>query len=412
VDAVRPVYALLDRCAQLVESRDDAALVVRDDQPHGHEALGEALGDPGSQGVQPLPASSGDLERAREAIREPSAPQRVDPVDLVHNELDRELGRADLVKDRLDRGNRLVQPLVCHRGVGDVENELGGKRLLEGGGEALDQLVRKAADESDRVGDEVAAPVVVEAPRRRVECLEEPVVHRDVGVGQGVQEGRLAGIGVAGEGDHGRVASLPGLPLRLAPALKPPQALPEHADSSPRQPAVGLELRLARAARPDPTSEPLEMLPHAAHPREVVLELGELDLELSFGRHRVLGEDVEDELRPVDDTQLELVLEPPLLARVEIVVHDQRLGVRVADGTAELGKLSLAHVRAGIGGRPALNELADGYYTRRAEELAKLGQLVLDIRALRHDGSEEAALGLGPWRGIRLALTHGWIMPA
>jgi hypothetical protein len=126
----------------------------------------------------------------------------------------------------------------------------------------------------------------------------------------------------------------------------------------------------------------------------------------------VLGEDVEDELRPVDDTQLELVLEPPLLARVEIVVNDQRLGLCVADGTAELGELSLADVCAWVRSCPTLNELADGRHARRAEELAKLGQLVLDIRALRHDGSEEAALGLGPWRGIRLAVAHGWIMPA
>jgi len=43
------------------------------------------------------------------------------------------------------------------------------------------------------------------------------------------------------------------------------------------------------------------VLPQAAHPREVVLELGQLDLELALGARRVLGEDVEDQLRPVDD---------------------------------------------------------------------------------------------------------------
>ena len=57
------------------------------------------------------------------------------------------------------------------------------------------------------------------------------------------------------------------------------------------------------------------MLPHAAHAREVVLELRELDLELSLGRRRVLGEDVEDQLRPVDDARVERVLEEPLLRR-------------------------------------------------------------------------------------------------
>ena len=57
------------------------------------------------------------------------------------------------------------------------------------------------------------------------------------------------------------------------------------------------------------------MLPHAAHAREVVLELRELDLQLPLGAPRVLGEDVEDQLRAVDDARAELVLERPLLRR-------------------------------------------------------------------------------------------------
>ena len=73
------------------------------------------------------------------------------------------------------------------------------------------------------------------------------------------------------------------------------------------------------------------MLPQAAHARQVVLELRELDLELALGAPRVLREDVEDQLGPVDDTQLERVLEASLLARVEVVVDDQRLGARAGD---------------------------------------------------------------------------------
>ena len=70
-------------------------------------------------------------------------------------------------------------------------------------------------------------------------------------------------------------------------------------------PAVALELRLTRAARADAAAEPLEVLPHAAHARQVVLELRELDLELALGADGVLGEDVEDQLRAVDDPCVE-----------------------------------------------------------------------------------------------------------
>ena len=72
---------------------------------------------------------------------------------------------------------------------------------------------------------------------------------------------------------------------------------------------VALELRLAGAAGADAAAQALEVLPHAPHPRQVVLELRELDLELPLGADGVLGEDVEDQLRPVDDTGRERVLE-------------------------------------------------------------------------------------------------------
>ena len=63
-----------------------------------------------------------------------------------------------------------------------------------------------------------------------------------------------------------------------------------------------------------------------AHPRQVVLELRELDLELPLGADGVLGEDVEDQLRAVDHARLERVLEIPLLRRIELVVDEEALG--------------------------------------------------------------------------------------
>jgi hypothetical protein len=41
------------------------------------------------------------------------------------------------------------------------------------------------------------------------------------------------------------------------------------------------------------------VLPHSPHPRQVVLELCELYLQLAFGTHGMLREDVEDQLGPV-----------------------------------------------------------------------------------------------------------------
>ena len=153
------------------------------------------------------------------------------------------------------------------------------------------------------------------------------------------------------------------------------------------------------------------MLPHPPHPREVVLELRQLDLELALGAARVLGEDVEDQLRAVDHARLEQVLEPPLLARDELVVDEQRLGVRIRECTLQLVELSLADVRGRIGTHPRLHERRDGIDARRPGQLADLGELLLGIGSLRQHGDDEPTLRFRPGGGIGLA-SHRTIMTA
>ena len=88
-----------------------------------------------------------------------------------------------------------------------MQDEVGDERLLERRREALDELVRQAADEADRVGDEVAAA------RRARSRASSGRASRTAGrrprrlrVGERVQERRLAGVRVAGERDRRRVA--------------------------------------------------------------------------------------------------------------------------------------------------------------------------------------------------------------
>ena len=154
------------------------------------------------------------------------------------------------------------------------------------------------------------------------------------------------------------------------------------------------------------------MLPHPPHPRKVVFELRELDLKLALGCDRMLREDVEDELGAIDDAELELVLETPLLPRIEVVVDDQRFRFRHKDGRFQLGELSLAHVGARLRCRTALHELADGLDAGGAQKLAHLRQLLFLVHSLAQHRDEKAALGLSPGRGVRLVVTHGLIMPS
>ncbi len=148
------------------------------------------------------------------------------------------------------------------------------------------------------------------------------------------------------------------------------------------------------------------MLPHAAHARQVVLELGELDLELPLGAGCMLGEDVEDQLGAVDDPGGEGVLERTLLHGVELVVDDEYLRGRLTVDTLQLLQLPLADVRARIGMHAMLHELADGIDARSPRELAQLRELVLGVGPLRQHGDREPALGLHARERIGLALRH------
>ena len=163
---------------------------------------------------------------------------------------------------------------------------------------------------------------MVEAARGRVERLEQAVVDGHVGVRERVQERGLADVRVAGQRDGGRLRALTGLAANVALLAELGQPSPEERDPPPGQPPVGLELRLPRASRADPAAESLEVLPHPPHAREVVFQLGELDLQLPLGALGMLREDVEDQLRAVDDACLEGVLEGALLGRRELVVDE------------------------------------------------------------------------------------------
>ena len=139
-DAVLAVDPRLDRRAEGVQLRELRALGVRHEQLDHLEPVLEALGDARPQLVQPLPGPRGHLQCVRIAVLEPPAAERVDGVDLVQDELDRQLGRPDLVEHAVHRCELLGQAVLRGRGVGDVQDEVGDERLLERRREALDEL--------------------------------------------------------------------------------------------------------------------------------------------------------------------------------------------------------------------------------------------------------------------------------
>ena len=134
--------------------------------------------------------------------------------------------------------------------VADVQDDIGLAHFIQGGPEGFHQFVRQVGDEADGVGDYGRpAPWQVKLAEGRVQGGEQHRLGQDVGVGQAVEQGRLAGIGVADQGD-GRVRhALARQPLQAARTAHVGQLGLELDDAVDQQPPVGLDLGLARATQ-------------------------------------------------------------------------------------------------------------------------------------------------------------------
>ena len=154
------------------------------------------------------------------------------------------------------------------------------------------------------------------------------------------------------------------------------QAPAQRSDAVAREAPVGLDLRLAGSTRADATAESLEVAPQPAHAREVVFQLGELDLQLALGAAGVRGEDVEDHGRAIDDGQADGLLEVSLLARCQLVVAGDQVGVAGLCGGLGLGDLAGAEVGVGVRQLALLDHLPDDRDAGGAQQLAELGEVI------------------------------------
>ena len=121
-------------------------------------------------------------------------------------------------------------------------------------------------------------------------------------------------------------------------------------------------------------------------PRQQVFELRELDLQLAFARPRAPREDVENELRAIDDLPADLLFDVPQLRRRQLVVEHDDVDVGFGGGGGQRRDLAGAEKRRRIRLRPLLHH---AQHDLGARGLGQAGQLV------------ERSLGIEPARTAR-----------
>ncbi len=219
-----------------------------------------------------------------------------------------------------------------------------------------------------------------------------------------VQQGRLAGVGVADEGDLADPAPVAGLALGLAVPGDLPQVGLELVDAAQHAPPVDLELGLARAtAGAEAASSTTGLLRQrpalAPQPGQAVPVHRQLDLGLALLAGGVLGEDVEDHRGAVDGGAAEGLLEVVLLGRAQLVVEHDGVAVDRLGQVAQLGDLALADVGGRLRARATLDDAADDVGAGRVDQqlqLVEAGLGVLVERGRQGHADEEDLLPEGP----------------
>ena len=87
-------------------------------------------------------------------------------------------------------------------------------------------------------------------------------------------------------------------------------------------------LRFARTAGADAAAQARHRRAVAGQPRQQVVQLRQLHLQLAFARAGAAGEDIEDQLRAVEDLDIERLLQIALLGGRQFAVEDDRRWLR------------------------------------------------------------------------------------
>ena len=204
----------------------------------------------------------------------------------------------------------------------------------------------------------------------------------DLGAGERVQQRRLADVGVAGERDGRRLGALAALAHR-APVLRACAAA-RLAARSGCAPAGG---RSRAATRPGRGCRRRRRGARGAStcPRmrgRLYSSWASSTWSLPSAVWACCGEDVEDHRGAVDDPHLERVLERALLARRQLVVADDHLGVDLVRERLQLLELARAEVRARVRARARCCTMrADAGHRRGAQELVHLLELGIAVEA-------------------------------
>ena len=265
-------------------------------------------------------------------------------------------------------------------GVLNVKQDLCSLHLFQRCAEARHERGRKIADEAYGIGEQDLAPGgKLQLAKFRVEGGEHAGGLEHAGMGECIEEGALSGVGVADERDDGNGDGFAALPLLVADAADGVELRFDVIQAEVNFAAVCFELRFAWTSGSDAAAELRHGATASGEAGQLVLKLCELYLELAFAGPGVAGEDVEDELRTVDDVAGKASFDVAKLGRREVVVEEHQRRVCAGYHGDNLFKFAFADEAGRIGSLTALDESGGDGGAGGPSELFELGTACVEI---------------------------------
>ena len=140
--------------------------------------------------------------------------------------------------------------------------------------------------------------------------------------------------------------------------------------------------------RADAAAQPRQRLARADQPRQQVFQLRELDLQLAFARAGAPREDVENQLRAIDDLAIEALVQLAQLRRRQLVVEDDDVGVGFGRGLRQHVDLAAAEERGRVGLGTILQHAQDDAGARGLGEAGELFEGMFRVDPPRAAGDQ------------------------
>ena len=193
-------------------------------------------------------------------------------------------------------------------------------------------------------------------------------------MGERIEQRRLSRVGVAHQRDHPERHRLPRAAARGALLAHCFDGVLDFSHAIANAPAVGFKFLLARSARADAAAKPRKFFAASGQPRQQIIELRKLHLELAFAGARVRGEDIENQLGAVDHAAARALFHVAKLHGREIVVHDHQRHVARMRFGANFLELAAPHQRCWIERIAHLQERSCDMRARAVSQLLEFGQ--------------------------------------